>query len=113
MLSTGLSHCEQKPAGTYLSGKRRCSQSAGKTSSGPCDNHSTFYDKENTDLTQTPVGSFEGVKGPQTGKEGKSVCSWYNIAKRLAQPVTKKGRLSEAVNKVGSFSLNKYLAESR
>lgn len=42
-------------------------------------------------------------------KEDESVYSLQNS--RLAQPVKKKGRPSKGVNKVGSFSLNKYLAK--
>lgn len=63
-------------SGTYLSRKRRCSQSAGKTSLGPL--HMTIIAPSmirETLTTQISVGSFKGVKGPHAGKEGKSVYS--------------------------------------
>lgn len=66
----------KKPAGTYLTRKIRCSQSAEKTSSGPL--HVTIIAPSmirETLTTQISVGSFKGVKGTHTGKEGKSVYS--------------------------------------
>lgn len=105
----------KKPAGTYLLKKRRCSKSAGKTSSGPL--HVTIIApsviRETLTLNRSLLApSRESRDHTQEKKVNLFILDTIQ-QKRLAQPATRKGRSSKGVNKVGSFSLNKYLAESR